>query len=479
MRPRRRTRFLVADVAVDRIRESAVVARTAPEGAGPSSTTSCSDLHRQHPQQHLIGEREDRRVGADPERQRQDDDGGECGRLGEGAEGVAQIVHGAGYHKVFVDRPGRSTFGRKPRMAAARPSVPSSCMDTLTKNQRRSWRPPTAVLARGADPRQDIGRPLRVRGDLDRHLLPAVLPEPEAAARSCAFLRRARSRPGGRFRACKRCKPDSAICRLTRGSSGSGAPASTSRTSTVTPPWRHWRCVWAAARHLQRNFKRLVGVTPRVRRGGAAAQGQGPAASARRHPGAMLDAGYGSSSRFYERAVPKLGMAPSVYRRGGAACKSATRSSSRRTRRSDGCWWRPRRGGLRRCNGIVGHRADARAGARVSSRRITTDAGALTSGRRRFSRTCPAGGRSWICRSTCRRRRFNGRCGRRSQRFRTGRRGPIPTWRPRSDGRVRCAPSRAPAPPIRSRWRFRVIASCRRRAARAAIVGEWRGRKRC
>jgi AraC family transcriptional regulator of adaptative response/methylated-DNA-[protein]-cysteine methyltransferase len=32
----------------------------------------------------------------------------------------------------------------------------------------------------------------------------------------------------------------------------------------------------------------------------------------------MLDAGYGSSSRFYERAVPKLGMAPSVYRRGGA-----------------------------------------------------------------------------------------------------------------------------------------------------------------
>ena len=34
--------------------------------------------------------------------------------------------------------------------------------------------------------------------------------------------------------------------------------------------------------------------------------------------GAMLDAGYGSSSRFYERAVPKLGMAPSVYRRGGA-----------------------------------------------------------------------------------------------------------------------------------------------------------------
>jgi AraC family transcriptional regulator of adaptative response/methylated-DNA-[protein]-cysteine methyltransferase len=32
---------------------------------------------------------------------------------------------------------------------------------------------------------------------------------------------------------------------------------------------------------------------------------------------AMVDAGYGSSSRFYERAVPKLGMMPSAYRNGG------------------------------------------------------------------------------------------------------------------------------------------------------------------
>ena len=36
---------------------------------------------------------------------------------------------------------------------------------------------------------------------------------------------------------------------------------------------------------------------------------------------AVLDAGYGSSSRFYERAAPKLGMTPSTYRRGGAGMK--------------------------------------------------------------------------------------------------------------------------------------------------------------
>lgn len=33
---------------------------------------------------------------------------------------------------------------------------------------------------------------------------------------------------------------------------------------------------------------------------------------------AMFDAGYGSSSRFYEGAAPRLGMSPTTYRRGGA-----------------------------------------------------------------------------------------------------------------------------------------------------------------
>jgi AraC family transcriptional regulator of adaptative response/methylated-DNA-[protein]-cysteine methyltransferase len=71
--------------------------------------------------------------------------------------------------------------------------------------------------------------------------------------------------------------------------------------------------------HLQRNFKRLVGVTPREY--AEACRLKSVKRRLRRGTdvtGAMLDAGYGSSSRFYERAVPKLGMAPSVYQRGGA-----------------------------------------------------------------------------------------------------------------------------------------------------------------
>ena len=74
--------------------------------------------------------------------------------------------------------------------------------------------------------------------------------------------------------------------------------------------------------HLQRNFKRIVGVSPREY---AEACRLGKVKRGLRQSdditGAMFDAGYGSSSRFYERAVPKLGMPPSVYRRGGAGMR--------------------------------------------------------------------------------------------------------------------------------------------------------------
>jgi AraC family transcriptional regulator of adaptative response/methylated-DNA-[protein]-cysteine methyltransferase len=74
--------------------------------------------------------------------------------------------------------------------------------------------------------------------------------------------------------------------------------------------------------HLQRTFRRLVGVTPRqyadacrlerLKRG---------LRSGKLVTAAMVDAGYGSSSRFYERVAPRLGMPPAAYGRGGAGMR--------------------------------------------------------------------------------------------------------------------------------------------------------------
>jgi AraC family transcriptional regulator of adaptative response/methylated-DNA-[protein]-cysteine methyltransferase len=121
------------------------------------------------------------------------------------------------------------------------------------------------------------------------------------------------------FRACKRCAPDAAatadpwIDRVRRAivylANVEGHP-SLSRLAAR---------LGGSPYHLQRNFKRIVGVTPReyaeacrlraVKRG--LRQGEDVTA-------AMFDAGYASSSRFYEGAGARLGMTPSDYRRGGA-----------------------------------------------------------------------------------------------------------------------------------------------------------------
>ncbi|WP_144143865.1 bifunctional DNA-binding transcriptional regulator/O6-methylguanine-DNA methyltransferase Ada [Paraburkholderia sp. BCC1884] len=71
--------------------------------------------------------------------------------------------------------------------------------------------------------------------------------------------------------------------------------------------------------HLQRLFKRVVGVTPRqyqaAQRGAALRDALQSGTDVTR---ATLDAGFGSPSRMYDSASAELGMSPSAYRRKGA-----------------------------------------------------------------------------------------------------------------------------------------------------------------
>ena len=71
--------------------------------------------------------------------------------------------------------------------------------------------------------------------------------------------------------------------------------------------------------HLQRSFKRIVGVSPREYADACKLQKvKQQLRKGARVTDAMVDAGYGSSSRFYGRAAAKLAMPPDAYRRGGA-----------------------------------------------------------------------------------------------------------------------------------------------------------------
>jgi AraC family transcriptional regulator of adaptative response/methylated-DNA-[protein]-cysteine methyltransferase len=120
------------------------------------------------------------------------------------------------------------------------------------------------------------------------------------------------------FRACRRCRPleaagDPWVEKIRRAcvylANVDGHPS----LATLA------RRLGGSPYHLQRNFKRIVGVTPREYAEACRLRKvKGRLRAGAAVTGAMFDAGYGSSSRFYERGASKLGMSPSDYRKGGA-----------------------------------------------------------------------------------------------------------------------------------------------------------------
>jgi AraC family transcriptional regulator of adaptative response/methylated-DNA-[protein]-cysteine methyltransferase len=121
------------------------------------------------------------------------------------------------------------------------------------------------------------------------------------------------------FRACRRCRPDEttlrdpqaelvqSVCRLIDAQLE--APPNAAALGEE---------VKLSQFHLQRLFKKLMGITPRqyaeARRADRFKVG---VKSGQTVTDAMYEAGYGSSSRLYEKAAAQLGMTPATYRKGG------------------------------------------------------------------------------------------------------------------------------------------------------------------
>jgi len=145
---------------------------------------------------------------------------------------------------------------------------------------------------------------------------PAKRPKRE----NVVFFRSREAAEQAGFRPCKRCKPEAnagragnwelveKVCRYIDAHPGESATLDALSRALGMSPF-----------HLQRTFKALTGITPRAyadsRRLRAFKAGLRQGHSVTR---SLYDAGYGSSSRLYERAASQMGMTPSRYRKQGA-----------------------------------------------------------------------------------------------------------------------------------------------------------------
>ena len=125
------------------------------------------------------------------------------------------------------------------------------------------------------------------------------------------------------FRACKRCRPDTVgllqpgIDAVRRASAYLAAHAD----QTVTLDHLA-RVASMSAHHLQRRFKKIVGLSPREFQSAVrAGKLRTSLRDGRDVTTAIYEAGYGSPSRVYEAAPTGKGMSLSSYRRGGAGMR--------------------------------------------------------------------------------------------------------------------------------------------------------------
>jgi AraC family transcriptional regulator, regulatory protein of adaptative response / methylated-DNA-[protein]-cysteine methyltransferase len=121
------------------------------------------------------------------------------------------------------------------------------------------------------------------------------------------------------FRACLRCRPDEAtlrdpqaelvqsVCRL--------IDSSIEERPNLSAIGEQLKL---SQSHLQRLFKKLMGITPREYAEALRTDRFKQRVKAGRSvTDAMYESGYGSSSRLYEKASAQLGMTPATYRKGG------------------------------------------------------------------------------------------------------------------------------------------------------------------
>jgi AraC family transcriptional regulator, regulatory protein of adaptative response / methylated-DNA-[protein]-cysteine methyltransferase len=124
------------------------------------------------------------------------------------------------------------------------------------------------------------------------------------------------------FRACKRCRPNEPPLAARHAAAMEAACRALDRAvaegEDLPPLAALAGASGLSSFHFHRLFRRIVGVTPKAYAGARRmARIQAGLAGPDSVTEAIYDAGYSSSSRFYERAPSMLGMTPTQYREGG------------------------------------------------------------------------------------------------------------------------------------------------------------------
>lgn len=124
------------------------------------------------------------------------------------------------------------------------------------------------------------------------------------------------------YRACQRCQPDTfspeselaqQVCRYIETHLEEPLTLATLGAAVHVSPF-----------HLQRTFKRIMGITPRqYAESRRMEQFKAQLKEGAPVTNALYEAGFSSSSRLYERTPVQLGMTPTTYRKGGAGMNIA------------------------------------------------------------------------------------------------------------------------------------------------------------
>ncbi|MBI4192478.1 MAG: bifunctional DNA-binding transcriptional regulator/O6-methylguanine-DNA methyltransferase Ada [Betaproteobacteria bacterium] len=182
-------------------------------------------------------------------------------------------------------------------------------MKALTQREQRL----RSVMARDARADGAFVYAVRTTGIYCRPSCPSRRPRPE----SVEFFAAPAAAERAGYRPCKRCTPQqadrqrAAVLAACRHIDTHSDQRLTLRTLG--------RKVGLSPHHLQRLFKQIIGVSPReYQEARRLAQFKHGVRNGRAVTTAMLDAGFGSSSRLYEKSARHLGMTPARYRKQGA-----------------------------------------------------------------------------------------------------------------------------------------------------------------